>query len=422
MPDIESFISFLEASPTSHHCVQQVGTFLSKQGFHSLDEKEKWVMKQGDSRFVSRGGSIAAFSIPQGKPSGIVLLAAHTDSPALKIKPFPLVVKEGYAFLETETYGSPILHSWVGRELAIAGKVFCKDTGGNLKEELIFLKETPLIIPELAIHLQRDVNEKGPLVNKQDDMTPVFSVTDLPEGFTFESLIKRSIDCKCVVSFDLFLVPIEKPGSLGFASDWIASYRLDNLASVHAATVAMTSYKSSSVLPIAVFWDHEEIGSRSWEGACSTFLNDTLSRIRSFYEMSEEEFLILKRNSLCLSLDMAHAVSPMHPEKHDPNHKPVLGKGLTVKYNADLKYASSASTVARALGIAERAKVPLQHFTARSDMSCGSTVGSFIASSVGIPTVDLGCPQFSMHSAREIMAKDDYVSSVTFLTEALKGL
>ncbi len=421
MPRIEKFLSFLQASPTSWHCVKEVESFLSAHHFQPLQEKELWNMEKGEKYFVARGGSIASFCLPKSPPTQIRILAAHTDSPSLKIKPNPLLAEDSMALLEVEVYGSPILHSWLNRDLALAGRAFFKTKKGALEEKLLFLEDTPLIIPELAIHLQRDVNEKGPLLNKQEHLMPIFPLMGHENSLpSLESLLKKHCDYSSLLAFDLFLVPLEAPRLLGPHQDWIASYRLDNLASVHASMVAMTSYTPSSILPLSVFWDHEEVGSKSWEGAASSFLTDVLCRIRHFYNLSEEEFLVLKRNSLCLSLDMAHGLNPMHKQKHDPNHQPILGKGLVLKHNADLRYASSAQTLAQALLIGKKAKIPLQYFVNRSDMPCGSTIGPFITASTGIPTVDLGCAQLSMHSAREIMAKDDYLDCITFLKEALK--
>ncbi len=421
MSRIEKFLSFLQDCPTSWHCVKEVESFLSSHDFQPLQEKELWDMEKGGKYFVSRGGSIASFCLPKEPPSQIRILAAHTDSPSLKIKPNPLITEDSMALLEVEVYGSPILHSWLNRDLALAGRAFFKNKKGSLDEKLLFLKETPLIIPELAIHLQRDVNEKGPPLNRQEHLMPIFPLMG-PENAlpSLESLLRKHCDYSSLLAFDFFLVPLEAPRLLGPHQEWIASYRLDNLASVHASMIAMTSYTPSPILPLTVFWDHEEVGSRSWEGADSSFLIDVLCRIRHFYNLSEEEFLVLKRNSLCLSLDMAHGLNPMHKQKHDPNHQPILGKGLVLKHNADLKYASSAQTLAAALLIGKKAKIPLQYFVNRSDMPCGSTVGPFITASTGIPTVDLGCAQLSMHSAREIMAKDDYLDCITFLKEALK--
>lgn len=419
MSRINRFLSFLQACPTSRHCVKEVSSFFADEHFEILEEDRIWDLQKEGKYSIARGGSIAAFHLPKTIPSQIVLFAAHTDSPGLKIKPRPMVTDNEMGLLEVEVYGSPILHSWLNRDLAIAGSAFFKTPEGGIREQLLFLKDTPLIIPELAIHLQREVNEKGPLLNKQEHLMPVFSLgaeTSLP---TFETLLRKHCDCASLLSFDLFLVPVEPPGLLGPGQEWIASYRLDNLTGVHAAMTAMTSYVPSSVLPLCVFWDHEEIGSRSWEGAGSSFLNDLLTRIRNFYGMSEEEFLVLKRNSFCLSLDMAHGLNPMHKQKYDPNHQPILGRGIVLKQNADRKYASSGETLARAILLGKKSKIPLQHYVSRSDQPCGSTVGPILAASSGIPTVDIGCPQLSMHSAREIIARDDYFDCIAFLTKAI---
>ena len=423
LPLLEDFSSFLKDSPTSWHCVKEVASRLCKKGFHPLEETNLWTMLAGEKYLVSRGGSIAAFCLPKKCPTEILLTVAHTDSPSLKVKPNPILVQNGMQLLQVEVYGGPILHSWLNRDLAIAGRCFVQDDKGKVKEELVFLNELSFIIPELAIHLNREVNEKGLLLNKQEHLMPLLS-SKLEDGLplSIESLLRKQLSFTTLLSFDLFVIPLEEPRFLGLDKEWIASYRIDNLASVHAATVAISSYEDSSILPVTVFFDHEEIGSKSWEGASSSFLQDVLCRIKHFYSLTEEEFLVLKRNSLALSLDMAHGLNPMHTQKHDPNHKPLLGEGIVLKHNADLKYASSAFTISKATQIADKAKLKIQHFVSRSDMPCGSTVGPFITTQIGIPTVDLGAAQLSMHSARELMATQDYLDSVTFLTRALKPL
>jgi aspartyl aminopeptidase len=409
---LDDYLSFLETAPTSWHCVFEVKRRLLANGFLPLEEESLWNLQKGKKYFISRGGSIAAFCIPNAPVTHTIILGAHTDSPALKVKPNPLVLKNGMTLMQTEVYGGPILHSWLNRDLALAGRLFTENSKGCIEEKLIFLKETPFIIPELAIHLHRTVNDEGPLLNKQEHLMPIIST----EPISLEELLGTPN----LLSYDLFLVPTEAPQTLGLNKEWIASYRIDNLTSVHAALSALLSYEDSEILPFLFFADHEEIGSKSWEGAGSSFLNDILSRLQSSFGFSEEEFLIFKKKSLCFSLDMAHALNPMHPSKHDPSERPMLGKGLTLKYSADLKYASSGLTIAKAISIAKKANIPLQHFTPRADMPCGSTIGPIFTSSSGIQTVDLGCPQFSMHSIRELVAVKDYLDCVFFLKETLK--
>ncbi len=420
MPLLTDFLLFLQKAPTSWHCVQEVASRLLSHQFLPLEEQNHWDMQGEKNYFVTRGGSIAAFCLPKTPPSKIILLAAHTDSPTLKIKQNPIVTQNGMNLLGVETYGSPILHSWLNRDVFIAGRCFLENEQGELEQELLSLDDTPFLIPELAIHLDRDVNQKGPQVNKQEHLMPLFS-THTETSFT--SFIQSNFPNKKLLSFDLFMIPAETPKLLGQHKEWIASYRIDNITSVHAATMALLEYKNqnSSVLPLTVFWDHEEIGSTSWEGACSSFLPDLLLRLQQHYQLSNEDFCILKRNSLCLSLDMAHGLNPMHTQKHDPNHKPLLGSGIVFKQQADLKYASSAYTIALATRYAQIASLPVQHFIPRSDSLCGSTVGPHVCSQIGIPTIDVGCAQLSMHATREMIAVSDYLDYVVFLRTALNS-
>lgn len=419
---VSDFFSFIEKSPTSWHCVQEVKDRLLAKGFCLLTEQAHWDLTPGGKYAVSRGGSIAAFCLPTMHPTQMVIAAAHTDSPAFKLKQHPIVTKHGMNFLSVEPYGAPIFHSWLNRDLTLAGRCFVTDESGSVQEKLLFLEDLCFMIPELAIHLHREVNEKGPLVNAQEHLLPLFSHENTREPLTIESILKKHLSFKTLLSFELFVVPSCKPRLLGPDKDCIASYRIDNLASVSAILSALTTYTDSPLLPLTVFWDHEEIGSTSWEGAQSSFLEDILRRIRLFYAMSKEDFLIFKKNSLCLSLDMAHALHPLHEKKHDMNHSPRLGKGIVFKQNAAYKYATSAESLQKAVQIAHKAGLSFQHFSSRSDLACGSTVGPAMSANLGIATVDLGCAQLSMHSCREMMSAQDYLDSIQFLTAAFKPL
>jgi aspartyl aminopeptidase len=419
---VKDFLLFLEKSPTSWHCVQAVKDFLSQEGFSLLQEEKPWNLAPGGKYMVSRGGSIAAFCLPSAKPSQMMLAAAHTDSPGFKLKQNPIITKQGSHFFSIEPYGSPIYHSWLNRDLALAGRCFVQGPSKTLEEKLVFLKDVPFMIPELAIHLDREVNKKGPLVNAEEHLLPLFSQEASSSAISMESILKQHIAFDRLLSFDLFVVPVSPPSLLGPNKESIASYRIDNLASVCAAMTALPTYRDSSLLPLVVFWDHEEIGSISWEGAGSTFLHDLLQRVQSFYAMDKEEFLIMKKNSLCLSLDMAHALHPLHEKKYDGHHAPKLGKGIVFKQNAAYRYATSAESLQKAVQIAEKKALSYQHFSSRSDLSCGSTVGPSMSANLGIATVDLGCAQLSMHSSREQMSCQDYLDSIAFLTQAFQPL
>lgn len=414
---MEDFLSFLSSAPTSWHAVSEVSRRLLQAGFSLLKEEEKWALSPGKSYFVIRGGSLCAFSLPKEAIARARIVAAHTDSPALKLKPHPEIQKENMTLFGVEVYGSPLLSSWLNRDLAIAGRIVTTDEKGKVEEKLVFLPEAPLFIPQLAIHLDREVNEKGLLLNKQEQLCPIVGL-DQEKG-CLEKLLRRQHNFQSLLSFDLLLVPIEPPRLLG---ELLASYRLDNLASVHAGTNALIqSVKSSDILSMALFWDHEEIGSRTHEGAASPFFSDTLQRIALSCNIGAEDLLRLKARSLCASVDMAHALNPNYPQKHDPQHQPLLGKGIVLKYNADQRYASSALSCAPVLQLMEKLGLKAQSFCCRSDMPCGSTVGPIFSHTTGIPTVDLGAPQLSMHSCREVMACKDHLDMTKLLTHFLGG-
>lgn len=420
---IEDFRSFVHASPTSWHATQEMGNRLAALDFIPLNEKEKWHLEPGKSYFVVRGGSLCGFTLPKQKPKSAAIVAAHTDSPALKIKPLPEIQKENMILLGVELYGVPILASWLARDLGIAGKVVTMNANQVLEEKLIFIDDAPLYIPFLAIHLDRDMNEKGLLLNKQDHLVPLATLNE--EGFKksyLETLLRRHFSFHTLVSFDLFLVPLEPSRFVGGSSEMLASYRLDNLASAHAALVALGRAKKplSDQLQIAIFYDHEEIGSGTSNGAESPFFEEVLSRICIHFKIDQEEKYVLKHHSLCISADMAHAFNPNYPKRYDAEHKVLLGKGIVVKYNANMRYISHAESASKITQLCEKLNLNFQSYVNRSDIPSGSTIGPIFAKQMGISTVDIGCPQLSMHAAREVMACRDYYDMCTLLTRFLQ--
>jgi len=421
---LEDLRNFIDTSPTSWHAALQVSNRLALQEFIPLDEKQKWELEPGQKYFVLRGGSICAFCLPKSLPTRALILAAHTDSPALKIKPHPEIVKNNMIQLGVEVYGGPLLSSWLNRDLGIAGRIVITDTQNQIQEKLIDIDEAPLFIPQLAIHLDREVNEKGLILNKQDHLAPIAALSGEQASSMgyLEKLLRRHLSFHDLISFDLFLTPLEKFRFVGENNEMIASYRLDNLASVHAATAAISTPKEMdpALLQMAVFWDHEEIGSKTAEGASSPFLCDLLKRIAYCLKIDEEALLMLKNDSLCVSIDMGHALNPNYVKKHDPNHQPLLGKGIVVKYNADHKYASDAFSSARIIHTCKQHNLNYQSYVNRSDLPSGSTVGPIVAQGLGIPTVDIGIAQLSMHSAREVIASLDYLNLYQLLFELLK--
>ncbi|MFI5333741.1 MAG: hypothetical protein ACHQT8_01075 [Chlamydiales bacterium] len=291
---LDDLCSFLDSSPTAWHAAAEIGNRLALQEFTPLDEQEKWKLEKGKSYFVIRGGSLCAFTLPTKKAVSAKILASHLDSPALKIKPQPEVRKENMTLFGVEIYGSPILSSWLNRDLAIAGRVVAADRKGNLEEHLVFLQDVPVFIPQLALHLDRDVNEKGLLLNKQDHLFPLISLqNEKKEKNTLQLLLRRHLSFHSLISFDLLLVPIEPCRYLGTDGEMLASARLDNLCSAHASLAALLLAKrpSTETIQMGIFYDHEEIGSRSPEGADSPFLDDILKRFSHVLKMYEEYLL-----------------------------------------------------------------------------------------------------------------------------------
>lgn len=412
--------SFLETAPTAWHVVDQLSTQLAARNFSHLAEDERWKLEPGKKYFFSRGGALCAFCIPLEKPKKTIILASHTDSPCLKLKPQPVFRKENNSLFGVELYGSPLLSSWLNRDLCLAGKVVIVNHLNQVEEKLVFINDVRVFIPQLAIHLDREVNEKGLLLNKQDHLCPLIGLSDeaADPSAILESLIAKHVDFHSLICCELFLVPIDPPRFVGIQNEMIASSRLDNLASVHASAMALTSIESPSTqtLQMAMFYDHEEIGSQTKQGAQSPFLCNVLERIYSNLALDLEDQCALKHHSLCVSIDMAHALNPNYVQKHDPVHPPLMGKGIVLKYNANQKYATNATSAAAIIQACKQLNLQTQSYVSRSDMPCGSTVGPLIAAATGMNTVDIGCPQLSMHSIREAISCQDYLDLCRLLS------
>lgn len=412
-PLILNLLDFLDQSPTAWHATQALATALIKQGFEELKEDQSWQMKPKKGYFVTgKGSSLCAFITPVSLPKKVRLLASHSDSPGLKLKPHPQFHKLDMLLLGVEIYGSPLLSSWLNRDLGLAGQVIYYNSKNQIKSSLVKLEEDPFIIPQLAIHLDREVNEKGLILNKQEHLNVLASIHNTPFSSSYlKSLLQRQIDLKELLHFDLFFYPLEKARLIGYQQQMLASYRIDNLASLHASYHALTSNSDplDSDIKMLVCWDHEEIGSNTSNGAGSPFLSQILERILLSYELGREAYFKMLHKSECLSIDMAHAVHPSFIEKHDPQHQPLLGKGIVLKTNAQHRYTSDPTLSASIKTLAEKHKIPLQSFVSRNEIPCGTTIGPIHASRTGMSSIDLGCPQLSMHSSREILACSDQV-------------
>jgi aspartyl aminopeptidase len=419
---LNDLLSFLRHSPTAFHGAVEIGNRLAQQDYTPLDETQKWDLKPGGTYFTYRGGSLCAFTLPKKPPKKATILASHTDSPALKLKPSPIFIDEGLPFLRLETYGSPILSTWMNRDLCIAGRLLISEKD-QIKEELIFLDHTPVIIPSLAIHLDRETNDKPKKIDKQHHLCPLFGTYD--KNYSEEKLFKELIGVSKnnLLGADLYLVPQEGPTLIGMKRDLLCSYRIDNLASAHASLLALLDAKKcqEDTLQMAIFWNHEEVGSSTDEGAASPFFIDTLKRISLSYQMNEEDFLRMKQSSQAISIDMAHAYHPGYKAKYDKENAPKIGEGIVIKHNANHRYATTGLSSAKIVKLCKSHKIPCQAFASESNLPCGSTVGAIAASLTGIETVDIGLAQLSMHASREMISAKDHLTLCKLLKTILEN-
>lgn len=419
--NINELITFINDSPTAWHAVQEMKNRLTQHGFSLLNEGDRWEMQPGKSYFVIRGGSLIAFSLPNKQPEKATILGTHTDSPALKIKPNPLFFEGDLPFLRVETYGGPILSTWMNRDLAIAGRVVIADAKDQVKEKLVYLKNAPVLIPTLAIHLDRKVNEDPKPIDKQTHLCPLLGMQK--KSGDPKDYFAKLLQCEPnLLGFDLYLVPLENPRILGADGEMLASYRLDNLVSAHAALLGILSERKTEapIIQMAAFWNHEEIGSLTDEGASSPFFSDVLKRITLTYKMGEEDFIRLKSFSRFISIDVAHGYHPSYKDKYDVDNAPKLGRGIGIKYDANQRYATNAITSAEMIQLCIKHKIPYQTFASHSNISSGTTIGPLASSQAGIPTVDIGIPELSMHASRELIAIQDYFSLCKLLQTILE--
>jgi len=406
-------LAFLRASPTPYHATSEAAARLTKAGFAPLDERTSWSQLAAGRYFVIHGGTcLVAFVIPKAKKcDGFRIVGAHTDSPNLRVKPTPDYVKEGYAQLGVEVYGGALLNSWLDRDLGLAGRAVVRN-GSNGFTVRDFVVARPLLrVAQLAIHLDRDVNEKGVVLNRQEHLAPIFGLATGITQLTPFIANELGVDAKSIVSTDTMLFDLTAPTLGGQNDEFIFSARLDNLAMCHAGTSALAggaeTFESSALVPVLALFDHEEVGSESQTGAASALLPRILERIVSALGGSRDDFHRVLSSSICLSADMAHAVHPNYDGRHEPRHKPMINGGPVIKVNSQQRYATSAMGVALFGELCRASEVPVQKYSHRTDLPCGSTIGPITATHLGIPTVDVGNPMLSMHSSREMCGSRD---------------
>lgn len=426
MPHIlEDLKNFLDGSPTSYHAVSEIACRLALCDFFPLEEKEPWNLERGKKYFVIREGALCAFILPISMPKKMVILGSHTDSPMLKLKPKAAYTVQNLRLLGVEIYGAPLLNAWLNRDLCLAGRVITTDMNETMSSRLIYLDDAPVIIPQLAIHLDRDIDEKGLKLDKQEHVVPLAGLMKEEESVDnyLEKELRRHIEFKKLLGFDLFLVPIEEARFLGNEGELIAASRLDNLVSVHAAVTAMgmVEHPAPDTLQMSIFWDHEEIGSRTLSGASSSFLKDTLKRIRLHLGMEKETYLQMKADSFIVSIDAAQGFHPGFDKKYDLQHIPLLGKGIACKFNAGGKYATSGLSFAKVEQTLDALGLDRQFYLGRNTITCGSTIGPLIETEMGIQTLDIGIPILSMHSIREIASTKDHLDMCSLLQHLLQS-
>ena len=413
-PTTSSLRNYLDASPSPWHAVSASAERLRAAGFAELEERHAWV-DVPDAGYVVRGGALIAWRRPSSMPvSSLRIVGAHTDSPNLRIKPHPDGASAGWRQLGVEIYGGVLLNSWLDRDLGIAGRLVLAD-GSDV---LVHVAEPVARLPQLAIHLDREVNERGLVLDRQVHMTPVWATSgDEP----FAAWIAGRAGSSAPAAWELCLFDVQPAAVLGADRSLLASGRLDNLASSWAATEAIAEAGAGEHMAMIALFDHEEVGSASTSGASGPFLEAVVERLHHVGGGSPDDLHRLLASSSCVSADNAHAVHPNYVERHDPGHAPIVNRGPAIKINANQRYATSADTAVLFQRACEAAGVAFQTFVSRNNVPCGSTIGPLTATRLGIATVDVGIPQLSMHSAREVCGASDATSLAAALTAYLAG-
>lgn len=416
--------AYVDASPTPFHAVGETVRRLAAAGFAEISERDAFRLSAGEKRYVIRGGStIIAFVAGTESPAeaGFRVIGAHTDSPNLRVKPNADASKHGYRQVGVEVYGGALYSTWMDRDLSIAGRVLLRK-GSGMEARTVDLARTICRVPNLAIHLNRGVNNDGLVLNAQKHLVPILGLgKEIDLKAALASAAGEPVEA--ILDYDLMLYGTEKSAVAGVDEELVFAARLDNLGSCHAATTALLASGSTPHTRVIVLYDHEECGSRSAVGAAGTALRDVLRRITSGYvrglETGEQAFERAIASSLLISADMAHAVHPNYADLHEPQHLPHLNRGMVIKSNSNQSYATNGETAARFRLFCEAAGYEAQRFVVRSDLPCGSTIGPITAAELGIQTVDVGAPMLSMHSCREMCGTLDVHLAIETFTRAL---
>ncbi|WP_419842866.1 M18 family aminopeptidase [Candidatus Poriferisodalis sp.] len=467
---LDSLLAFIEASPSPYHAAVAAVDRLRAAGFAETERSASWRGLDAARGIVMRdGGTVVAVRTAQRVDPDRLrfgVIGAHTDSPNLRLRPQPDAIAYGYRQLRVEVYGGALLNSWLDRDLGLSGRVVLRGGDGVVPRHdrpasdvraseladrgstaVLWRSDRPLLrVPQLAIHLDREAND-GLTLNRQQHLTPVWGLDERsaneptgseakagepeaseprasrPSAGGFREFLADELDVEpdAVLAWDIMAHDLAAPTRLGRDGEMYAAGRIDNLASCHAAVAALSGLGSppDHTAAVVVLFDHEEIGSDSATGAGSPMLSDALERIAGWLGADREQYLRAAARSVCASADGAHAVHPNYPERHEPGHVPLLNGGPVIKSNANVRYATDARTGARFIAACEAASVPYQLYSHRGDLPCGTTIGPITASRLGMSVVDVGSPQLSMHSARELGGSDDPAMLTAALTAFL---
>ena len=422
-PLITDLLAYLNESVTAYHAVLTAARELNTAGFQRLEEKAVWELAPHGKYYVIRGESaLIAWQMGSGDRSGLRIIGAHTDSPGLHLKPRAQYTHRGYVQLGVEVYGGPLLASWTDRDLSLAGRVIVNDKG-HLKVVPFKAGQVLLRVPQLAIHLNRGVNDDGLKLNKQTHLPPILALANEEDQQLDEGLLNQLLSHELqleeddIISWQLECYDTQAATLSGLNSEFIVSGRLDNLSMCHAALRAITTSEDSlpQTAMIALF-DNEEIGSVTMNGAASTFIRDVIQRVVNPEDTAHGLQQGLAQ-SICISADGAHAVHPNYAEYHDPQHTVTLNGGPVIKVNANQRYATSALTGSLFEQLCRDCAVPLQYYSHKTDIPCGSTIGPITATGLGLPVVDVGNAMLSMHSIREMAGSLDHEMMVRVLGE-----
>lgn len=404
---LDGFFKFIDESASSFHTVSNVIKMLEISGFQRLKEDEDWKLECGRAYYVTRNdSSIAAFKIPDQVWSGFHIVASHSDFPCFKLKENPeMTVDEQYVKLNTEKYGGMILSTWLDRPLSVAGRVVIDGKTG-LETKLVRIDRDLMIIPNVAIHMIRDMN-KGMEYNPQIDMLPLLGGIE-SKGRLYKLIAEQlDIEAEDILGSDLYVYNRDRAKLIGAGREYVAAPRLDDLQCAYASVQGLLQAKAKDAVAVCMIFDNEEVGSSTRQGAGSTFLKDCLKGICGGLGKDEKEYRRMLPSSFLVSADNAHGVHPNHTEKADPTNRPYLNGGIVIKHHGSQKYTTDAYSAAYVKKICSRIDVPYQSYANRSDIAGGSTLGNISAGRVSIPSADIGLAQLSMHSACETAGVKD---------------